>query len=198
MDESIVRWFHTWAENSQVIESLASFIAYGLHPWVYRVALVAACVVAYRAGRHKATWVALGAMMSTTVVVWALKLGIDRQRPPVALSNLTSGSMPSSHAAHAVAGGGLIVIVLWPMLQRTRWLRPAMAVAAFLAVLACLDRLVLGVHYPSDVAVGAAIGIIAVLIADRLAPRLRGALAWGYENPRGPDEGPPAPPPPIA
>jgi len=68
-------------------------------------------------------------------------------------------SFPSDHAAYLGAlGFGLI------LLSR----RLAIPVTLFLAGWVCLPRLYLGIHYLSDVVVGAAIGIAAVLAAQHI------------------------------
>ena len=68
------------------------------------------------------------------------------QRAPIP----DQGSFPSGHTLHAVMGAWVIsmtVVVLAP-------------VFIILAVLIAVSRVVLGLHYPSDVAAGAALGLI--------------------------------------
>lgn len=84
-----------------------------------------------------------------------LRAAVDRARPPVAdpsihpLVNVPdSGSMPSGHAATAFAAA-LAAGLVHP---RLRW--PLLMLAALVAI----SRVWLGVHYLSDVVVGAALG----------------------------------------
>jgi len=60
-------------------------------------------------------------------------------------------SFPSGHTLHAVAFS-LVLCTYWPALGWLLW--P-------FAILVALSRIVLGLHYPSDVAAGAAIGWLA-------------------------------------
>ncbi|MFJ8464744.1 phosphatase PAP2 family protein [Streptomyces swartbergensis] len=72
-----------------------------------------------------------------------------------------SSSFPSGHTAAGV-GFSAAVAAVWP------W---AGAVCAVPAVAVAVERVHTGAHYPSDVAVGAAIGITAAALVRR-APRL--------------------------
>jgi undecaprenyl-diphosphatase len=60
------------------------------------------------------------------------------------------GSFPSGHTLHAVMGA-LVVAHLMPALT---------VPFAVIALLVAASRVVLGVHYPSDVAAGACLGLI--------------------------------------
>lgn len=67
-------------------------------------------------------------------------------------------AMPSSHTAAAVALSAILI----------GWYPRLRALAVTLAVLVALSRLLFGAHYPSDLAVGAAVGWIAGAGALRL------------------------------
>ncbi|WP_425824964.1 phosphatase PAP2 family protein [Streptomyces fractus] len=122
-------------------------------------------------GEHGALWIATGLagaaldrerrtcwLRATALTATAhlasmgLKRVVRRARPEVEPLVATAGrhSFPSSHAtsaaAAAVAYGAL---------------RPAGArIVPPLAAVMCVSRLVVGVHYPSDVAAGAALGAL--------------------------------------
>ena len=82
-----------------------------------------------------------------------------------ALGSLPStGSMPSGHAATAFAAATALALLF-----------PRLRLAAYaLAALICVSRVYLGVHYVSDVVVGALlgalIGVAVVLAGRRLVP----------------------------
>jgi membrane-associated phospholipid phosphatase len=138
-------------------------------PWVER-----AVAVFSRAGEHGALWLAIGAL---GVLVdgerrscWAraagtvagaygsntvLKLLLRRGRPALPgleplTSTVTGLSFPSAHAATSFAGARSYVRLGLPA-----------APLYGLAVGLSLSRLYLGVHYPSDVLAGAALGALA-------------------------------------
>jgi len=103
--------------------------------------------------KNAAYMVALGAV--NLVFYKALKQRVARPRPYVACPeiravcrSLDEFSFPSGHTMHAVAFS-LVLAHYHPALGWPLW--------AFTVLLA-LSRVVLGLHYPSDVAMGAAIG----------------------------------------
>ena len=84
-----------------------------------------------------------------------IKLLVQRVRPVVEdpLSQAPGYSFPSGHALNIAVAGSVTVLLIWPLLGRTgRRLAVAIAVVAGLAV--GLDRIFLGVHFPSDVLAG--------------------------------------------
>jgi len=85
-------------------------------------------------------------------------LGVPRQRW---VHMPTSGSFPSGHSASAVAFAVAVGDVL-PVL------RPALRVGASVVA---FSRVYTGVHYPSDVVVGAAVGALSGRLAVRLVLR---------------------------
>lgn len=99
----------------------------------------------------------------TVMVAWGLqalaKLVVQRARPVVedAISHSQSFSFPSGHASNTAAAAVVVTVLLWPLLDRRgRVVIPT--VAGALVVLTALDRVFLGVHYPSDVVAGILFG----------------------------------------
>jgi len=107
-----------------------------------------------------------------------LKFSFARVRPASYFNYPLPGSpsFPSGHALYAASVfGGLAVLLTArirdPLLQLLIWL-----VAISLTLLVGISRVYLGVHYPSDVLAGYAIGVIwvtAVAVGDRLVSRRR-------------------------
>lgn len=90
-------------------------------------------------------------VLGTYALNQLIKVAVRRPRPriedlPPLTGTLTGLSYPSAHAATSFAGARILSAAL-----------PAPPLYA-LAVALCLSRLYLGVHYPSDVAAGAALG----------------------------------------
>jgi undecaprenyl-diphosphatase len=126
--------------------------------------------------------VSLGLAVVGVVVA---KLVFQRPRPdvPWALAFERSFSFPSGHAAHAVVLYGMAAYLASRLTRRYR----AGAVAVFSAVVLIAgtgwSRVYLGVHYPTDVAAGFAVGGI-WLLAGILTTELLYVLA----RPRLPEE----------
>lgn len=104
------------------------------------------------------------------LLVEALKLLVHRARPaldphPVVTHSL---SFPSAHAANSMIALSALALFFAPPSRRTQAL--AAAVLASLAIGA--SRSLIGVHWPSDVAAGWAIGAAWVVVCWPLAERL--------------------------
>jgi len=113
----------------------------------------------------------LAVTIAGRLLVWAQKYGIGRFRPDdeAHLVPVYSPSFPSAHAANSMIAYLAIALLL---ASGTRWRRPAAAFALALSLLIGLSRVVLGVHWPSDVVGGWAFGLLWVLVALPLAERL--------------------------
>jgi len=105
--------------------------------------------------------------VSGLVVYKVLKSRLVRERPYINFSNLTAGtqpldrySFPSGHTLHAV-GFTILICNSYPQLG---WL------CIPFAVLVAASRVVLGLHYPSDVLAGGSIGAMVALATMRLLP----------------------------
>lgn len=179
LDRAVARWFRDHALSSDALVAVGEVVAVALHPWTFRALVTAGCVVAWRAGRRRAAVVAGATMAAGSLLGVGLKVLIARPRPiwgdPVAVE--VGYSMPSGHALNATLGVGLLLVLAWPWLRRRGRTGPAVALGALVAAVAVLDRLVLGVHYLTDVTVGVALGLALTLLARRLIAGERRAVA---------------------
>lgn len=92
---------------------------------------------------------------------------VERHRPSVPrLEDLiVADSYFSGHVAAAIAMYGTLAIIVWSLTRRTA-VRAALAVLAVVAPLAVvLSRMYRGMHYASDVTVGAAVGVGCIAVA---------------------------------
>ncbi|MGY4644682.1 phosphatase PAP2 family protein [Cellulomonas sp. URHB0016] len=118
------------------------------------------CVWVWR--RHGLATRALWAFC-TLMVAWVLQLGakalVQRARPVVddALEHAPGSSFPSGHATNTAAATLTLTLLVWPLLGRRG--RVVVPVAAgTITLVTALDRVFLGVHYPSDVVAGILFG----------------------------------------
>lgn len=160
LDESVIRTATSFTrERPGLFRALVVWEEMLQPRWVYLVG-TAVCIVVWR--RWGWTGRALWAFV-TMMLAWNLALDVKvlvaRARPVVedALTHAPGYSFPSGHAANAAAASTTLVILLWPALGR-RGRAVAVATAALVTLVTAADRVLLGVHYPSDVTAGVALG----------------------------------------
>ena len=125
--------------------------------YVYTVTLLIAVVVWRRGLRARAVWGAV-----TMLVGWNLgllvKLAVQRARPVVTdpVSHAPGYSFPSGHVFNTTFALTVTLLMAWPLLGGlSRGARRALVAAvAVVVVVTCLDRVYLGVHFPSDTVAG--------------------------------------------
>lgn len=147
------------------------------------LAASAVCLAVWRRYRlpTRAAWAFV-----TMMIAWPLQLLLKeivrRARPVLGepVSSAPGFSFPSGHVANAAAAASVVVILVWPLLER-RGRVVAVSLASVVVVLTCLDRVFLGVHFPSDVVAGILFGV-GLATASYLGYR-----GW---NPIGPDAPP--------
>ena len=107
-------------------------------------------------------------------VIYGLKEIVARARPDVIYNVVeeTTSSFPSWHAGLAVALYGYCIYLLWPFVRTHRWARTAIGLLYVLILAIAFSRLYLGVHYVSDVLVGAFIGGVFLALGIFLSQRL--------------------------
>ena len=109
---------------------------------------------------------------------WLLKHGFERVRPEHdhGFAAAVGWSFPSGHASAAMAVYGAACYLAW-RLAPVAWRLPGVALAAGLVMAIGLSRILLQVHFASDVAAGLAISFawlaICVAVAERLARSAR-------------------------
>jgi YegS/Rv2252/BmrU family lipid kinase len=131
--------------------------------------------------RHR--WAALLAavvMISTSLATSALKVWLGRDRPEWQdnLGLLSSYSFPSGHASSSAAFACVLVMLLVLFVRRASLRRLGIVLAVGWWLLVCLDRVLLGRHYPTDVIAGSLLGFGFFLLALAfIDPRPRSTAA---------------------
>jgi membrane-associated phospholipid phosphatase len=128
--------------------------------------LVVAVVVARRAYRP-AVAVAL-AVVASTAAAGLLKQLVDRARPPadLALVHLGGAAMPSTHAARTAATATAVIVAVTWRSPRARFGWGLVLATITVVIGACL--VYLGVHWPTDVVAGWALGVTVGTLAGLL------------------------------
>jgi membrane-associated phospholipid phosphatase len=162
LDERLLRLARTRGHTPGAERAVARFSRLGEHAGVWlAIGLVGAALDAQRRSewRRATTRVA-----GTYVLNIAIKQVVRRRRPqlpglPPLTGTPTALSFPSAHASTSFAGARLYANLGLPSV-------PLYALATGLA----LSRLYLGVHYPSDVLVGAVLGGLAGAVSPSCEP----------------------------
>lgn len=99
------------------------------------------------------------------------KYSIARARPDLEphLVVVRTSSFPSGHATSSMI---FFLTIALALTARTRWHRVAAGAAVVLSLFIGTSRVMLGVHWPSDVVGGWAFGALWVLVSLRLTERL--------------------------
>ena len=164
--------------------SLLGFAAAHRHPWLTIAVragthagslalLVPVVLLAGLAwGRRRRTWspllLALSTLAGAQVLIEVLKRLVGRPRPGTALALVDSHgfAFPSGHALAAAAVWGLVAVLCGRWARRGAARAAAVTAAGVLALVAGGSRVYLGVHWPTDVlggwALGAAWGAVVV------------------------------------
>jgi membrane-associated phospholipid phosphatase len=164
-DNDVNRWFadhrtHAW-------NSLTGVATFMLN--TFPVIAVAALVVVLLVWRHRwrdALIVVFGLCLEITVFL-SVTFIVDRPRPHVVALNSApaTSSFPSGHTAAAVVlyGGIALITLRWTrrlLLRTLAWI-----LAAGAGVTVALSRVYRGMHHPTDVMVGALLGIACLWVA---------------------------------
>lgn len=161
VDEAIL-----WFVREHVPAALNGFFAVvtlsGSARFLVPVAAVAATALLV-ARRHFEAVLVGASVMTATLVVWGMKAIVGRARPELWDSQWYWGSsFPSGHTLGTAAlstAVALCVARIWPRAGSL-----AMALAVLWTGLVALSRLVLGVHWPSDVLVAMCLGFFIPLM----------------------------------
>lgn len=135
-----------------------------------------ACIVLFRTPTLRAYAFGLAtAVLGTGVTTYILKYLVDRARPDGFIQSAVeaSSSFPSWHAAGSLALYGFAAYLLSRRFPAQAPL--IIGGATLLIIVIGASRLYLGVHYPSDIVAGYAVGGVWLLIGAALTRRLQAA-----------------------
>lgn len=159
LDRGVATWADTHA-TSFTTQALKVVTFFGSSVGVILLVLV---VFTFVRIRRNAPWSVAGFLAAVVVgqnaIANLIKVVVDRARPDIhPLAGFSGPSFPSGHTAAAFACFGACAIVLGRGRSRTTqraWLAVAMGLAAMVGA----SRVMLGVHWLTDVIGGAALGL---------------------------------------
>lgn len=146
------------------LRTICIILAHSGDSWFWLGGLLLIAVLAGNAWRGQSIIFMIGILV-TAVLTMAAKFTIRRQRPPgewgEVYRSVDPHSFPSGHASRVVMLAVLSAAVFpaWVALLLLVW-----------ALLVSLARVAMGVHYLSDIAAGAVLGLLIGLIAGQILP----------------------------
>jgi len=162
-ERAVALWMHRASTRDWVVRVLAAVSRVG-DGWIWYAILVCLPIADGPVGTS-ASVRAVGVGLVNLILYRIIKRWIARPRPYrtcpgicARTPSLDEFSFPSGHTLHSAAFS-LILTAYYPMSALFVW--P-------LTVVIAVSRIVLGVHYPSDVIVGAAIGAVTAAVSFNL------------------------------
>ncbi|MBA3289531.1 MAG: phosphatase PAP2 family protein [Acidimicrobiia bacterium] len=172
-DDSLTRWgaehvTSGWRAVFIVATQFGSFVV------IAPVFAVIAVVELRHRERRWVVWYLLIVGAGVALLNNGLKLTVDRERPAVApLVEAAGSSFPSGHAAAAAACWAAITVVV--AVRAGRRLHRLVAGSIVIAVVVAASRVLLGVHWLTDVVAGLVVGwawyaVVTLALGGRLEP----------------------------
>lgn len=143
-----------------VVPVLKAVSLLGSPPWLIVVTVATAALVLVR-GRRRLCAFLIVTCLGGSVISTAVKLAVNRPRPVVHHEIITAfgKSFPSGHAVSSTVVYGATLLVLLPVVERRGRRRAAVALTFALVLAIGCSRLLLGVHFLSDVLGGFVLGL---------------------------------------
>lgn len=166
-DAALFEFLHNFLHQSAFLDFLgiffAQYLAYLLAIWFFIIFLVAGD---WKKRFYKFALLAMSVIFARGIIVEIIRFFYMRPRPFVALdftplvAPLSGPAFPSSHATIFFA---LATVVYFTNRRLSPWFYAA-------AILMGIARVFAGVHWPSDIAVGALVGILSVIAMRHVLP----------------------------
>ena len=159
IDRAILLWIRGAEPSRVMVEIVRDATALGSF-FVLSLFVIAAAVFLALSGQPRSCFFVIAATLSGAVMSTTLKEIFDRDRPDVFAhaAYVTSASFPSGHALLSAVVYFTLGAVVAEAVERT-WLKVyVLVIAILLTVIVGLSRLYLGVHWPTDVLAGWAVG----------------------------------------
>jgi undecaprenyl-diphosphatase len=184
LDGRIANRLNDAVNGSPTVVRILQLISWLGRPVILGAVIAVAVVILWR--RHQPKLVAFLVLTSLGggIVDSVVKMLVNRPRPHVdhPIQTAFGKSFPSGHSMSSLICYGALLVIFLPALKRTRDRHIAVAATAVLVLAIGLSRLMLGVHFVSDVVGGYVLG----------AAWLIGAVAifevWRVERGKRPSE----------
>lgn len=159
-DETTANDLHRMIIGNDAAIAASRGISFLGKPLLLGVCIAAGAIFAYLRGRHRLSLFLVVTSIGGGLVDSAVKILVNRPRPVLEepLAQAFGKSFPSGHAMSSTVTYGALLLVFLPVVPKAwRWVAVTFVTLLVLAIGA--SRLLLGVHFVSDVAGGYALGL---------------------------------------
>jgi YegS/Rv2252/BmrU family lipid kinase len=159
-----------WAAGRPALHPTLRAIELGFNTIAMTIFTAVLAIVLFIKNHRRAAYLVVGVMLATSITTTLVKNAVGRARPvwqdPVGL--LQNNAFPSGHASGVAAFAGLVIVLVAMLVRRSNVRRVVYVVAGLVVVIVCVDRVMLGRHFPSDVVAGVLLGAFCVLLGVAL------------------------------
>lgn len=154
-EEPLMHWIHAHTAPWQTSEAV--FLHHFGGPYVMVPAFLGLALYLWLRREKHLAYFTLLALAGAGALNLAMKLLFNRPRPELWPRVVQEGgaSFPSGHSMFAAALVTTLVLLLW----RTPWRIPTLLLGILYVLVMMYSRMVLGVHFPTDVLAGALSGV---------------------------------------
>ena len=176
LDHTVARWAFDSTSGHALLTSWWSGLAAVTEPINLRVLMAVVGLVLLALGRRAlGGWLVGVALLEQLVGPYAKYL-LDRPRPHWAhpIETLSTSSYPAGHATGIACFASALVLLVLASTTSAPVRRATVGVAVALVLLVSADRLLLGMHYLSDVTGGLVLGVMTTLVCWLVMLRVAG------------------------
>lgn len=149
--------------NPTLVSSARLVTRFGSTPALVTIVILATVFLIVSSRRRRDAVFLIATAVVGTIANNAIKIAVGRDRPHFspAVATAFGKSFPSGHAMNSTVIFGALFVLVWPTLRGVRRkVAPWLVIAAIVAI--CASRVVLEVHYLSDVLAGVILGAAVV------------------------------------
>lgn len=171
-DSRVIRFFAQYKTNT-LIEVMKVFTFFGSSTFLFPAYLLLIAFLLIKKKKIASINVGLIAVTST-VLSFSAKRIFQRARPDLPLiQSLKTYSFPSGHALSSFIFCSVLIYLLWRAKIQGIWKWTLSILLILFAITIGISRIVLKVHYPSDVLAGFCLGFVWVLLSLYLLRRIQ-------------------------
>lgn len=161
-DGRVANSLNAWVHGRWGVVPTLEAVSFLGRPPLLAVWVLIAVVFLWRRHRHRQAVFAVVTSLGGGIIDTLVKASVNRPRPVVdhPVASALGKSFPSGHAMSATVTYGALLVVVSPLLS-PRLRRPAFVATVVLVLAVGCSRLLLGVHFVSDVVGGFVLGLAA-------------------------------------